>query len=268
MDLTDRTVVLTGATDGIGRATALQLAGRVGHLILHGPQPRGDVAGLLDGLAGRVTYLQADYCHLDQVAGLAADVKVAATGRVDLLINNAARPGAPQRERTADGIEATLQTNYLSTVVLCTTLRNFVGRVLNIASATHLTVDLGLDDLGLASGGYSAVTAYARSKLAIVTYSCWLAGRLDGERAQVASMHPGVIRSRLLSQMFSIEGAPPERGAANILHVARLPGSINGRYFDEREPTRPSPTAEDPAVQRELLDRTADLLAPIGIDPR
>jgi NAD(P)-dependent dehydrogenase (short-subunit alcohol dehydrogenase family) len=268
MDLTDRTVVLTGATDGIGRATALQLAGHVGHLILHGLQPRAEVAGLLDGLAGRVTYLQADYCHLDQVAGLAADIQVAAGSRVDLLINNAARPGSRRRERTADGIEATLQTNYLSTVVLCTTLRARVGRVLNIASATHMSTDLGLDDLGLASGGYTAVTAYARSKLAVVAFTCWLAGRLDGETAEVASLHPGLVRTRLLSEMFSIEGAPPERGAANILHVARLPGSINGRYFDEREPTRPNPMAEDPAIQRELLDRTADLLAPIGVDPR
>ncbi|GIF46091.1 short-subunit dehydrogenase [Asanoa ferruginea] len=267
MDLTDRTVVLTGATDGIGRATALKLAGHVGHLILHGLQTRAEVAGLLDGLAGRVTYLQADYGHLDQVSGLAADIKVAAS-HVDLLINNAARPGPQRRERTADGIEATLQTNYLSTVVLCTTLRARLGRVLNIASATHLTADLGLDDLGLASGGYSAVGAYARSKLAIVTFTCWLAGRLDGGTAEAASVHPGVIRSRLLNDMFSIQGAAPERGADNILHVARLPGSINGRYFDEREPTRPNPTAEAPAIQRELLDRTADLLAPIGVDPR
>jgi NAD(P)-dependent dehydrogenase (short-subunit alcohol dehydrogenase family) len=267
MDLTDRTVVLTGATDGIGRATALQLAGQVGHLILHGLEPRAEVAVFLDGLGGRVTYLDADYGHLDQVLALAADIKIA-TPRVDLLVNNAARPGPRRRERSADGIEVTLQTNYLSTVVLCTTLRERVGRVLNIASATHLSANLGLDDLGLASGGYSAVTAYARSKLAIVTYTCWLAGRLDGETAEAASVHPGVIRSRLLADMFSIQGAPPERGADNILHVARLPGSINGRYFDEREPSRPNPTAEDPAVQQELLDRTADLLAPIGVDPR
>ncbi|MEV0716011.1 SDR family NAD(P)-dependent oxidoreductase [Asanoa sp. NPDC050611] len=266
MDLRDRTVVLTGATDGIGRATAVRLAGRVGHLVLHGLEPRDEVAALLDQLPGRVTYLTADFGHLDQITRLADEIR-AATDRVDLLVNNAARPGARRRAVTADGIEATLQTNYLSTVVLTTALRDEVGRVLNIASATHLSARLQLADLGLAAGGYSAVNAYAQSKLAIVTYTCWLAHQLDGRRQEAASMHPGIIHSRLLAGMFAIEGDPPEHGADNILRVATRPGSINGRYFDESEPARPNPAAEDPAIQRELLDRTTALLAPIGVDP-
>ncbi|MEV4534434.1 SDR family NAD(P)-dependent oxidoreductase [Asanoa sp. NPDC049518] len=267
MELVGRTVVLTGATDGIGRATAVRLAGHVGHLILHGPQPRAEEAGFLETLTGRVTYLSADFGHLDRLARLAEDIRQA-TDRVDLLVNNAGRPGAPRREVTADGIEATLQTNYLSTVVLTTRLRDRVGRILNMASATHASEHLDLTDLGLARGTYDGVTAYARSKLAVVTYTFWLAARLDPSTAQVASMHPGVIRSSLLASMFAIEGQPPERGAANVVHVATRPGSINGRYFDERTPSRPNPEAEDPAVQDVLLDRTAELLSPIGIDPR
>ncbi|GAA1861154.1 SDR family NAD(P)-dependent oxidoreductase [Asanoa iriomotensis] len=266
MDLRDRTVVLTGATEGIGRATAVRLAGRVGHLVLHGLEPRAEVLGFLAGLGGDVTYLSADFGHLDQIAGLAESIRGTAD-RVDLLVNNAGRPGARRRADSADGIEATLQTNYLSTVVLTTALRDRLGRVLNIASATHLSARLRLADLGLAAGGYSAVGAYAQSKLAIVTYTCWLAGRLDGRTAEAASMHPGVIRSRLLAGMFSIEGDPPEHGADNIVRVATRGGSINGRYFDETEPARPNPTAEDAATQRELMNRTATLLAPIGIDP-
>jgi NAD(P)-dependent dehydrogenase (short-subunit alcohol dehydrogenase family) len=266
-DLRDRTVVLTGATDGIGRATALRLAGRVGHLVLHGLEPRDQVGPLLSQLgAQHTTYLSADFGHLDQIARLADEIRQA-TDRVDLLVNNAGRPGAPRREHSADGVEATLQTNYLSTVVLTTGLLDRVGRVLNIASATHLSARLHLADLGLAAGGYSAVNAYAQSKLAIVTYTCWLAKRLDGRTAEAASMHPGIIRSRLLAGMFALEGDPPEHAADNILRVAQRAGSINGRYFDESEPARPKPLAEDPAVQRELLDRTQALLAPIGVDP-
>ncbi|GIF73851.1 SDR family NAD(P)-dependent oxidoreductase [Asanoa siamensis] len=267
MDLTDRTVVLTGATDGIGRVLALRLAGRVGHLVLHGPQPRSAMAGLLDGLGGRVTYLTADFGHLDQIVRLGEGIR-AAVDRVDLLVNNAGRAGTPRREVSADGIEATLQTNYLSTVVLTTALLDRVGRVLDIASATHLSAKLRLADLGLAGPGYSGVGAYAQSKLAIVTYTCWLAGRLDGPTAEAASMHPGIIQSGLLAGMFSIEGDPPSRGADNILSVAGRPESINGRYFDESEPARPNPLALEPAVQSELMDRTAALLSPIGVDPR
>ncbi|GIF62317.1 daunorubicin C-13 ketoreductase [Asanoa ishikariensis] len=266
MDLSDRTVVLTGATDGIGRATAVRLAGRVGHLVLHGPQPRAELAGFVESLPGHVTYLPADFGHLGQIAQLAADIREA-TERVDLLVNNAARPGAPRRELSVDGIEATLQINYLSTVVLSTSLRDRVGRIINMASATHATEHLDLNDLELAHGGYAAVTAYARSKLAIVTYTCWLAARLDPP-TEAAAMHPGVIASSLLASMFAIEGQPPERGADNLLHVATLPSEINGRYFEERTPSRPNPEAEDPAVQDGLLDRTAELLAPIGVDPR
>lgn len=267
MELTDRAVVLTGATTGIGRATANRLAGRVGHLVLHGLEPHSDVAAFVAGLPGRVTYLPADFGHLDQIAGLVAATRQA-TDRVDLLLNNAGRPGARRRELSADGIEATLQTNYLSTVVLSTGLRDRVGRIINIASATHASEHLDLADLSLAHGGYSAVTAYARSKLAMVTYTCWLAARLDGSTAEAASMHPGVIRSSLLAGMFAIEGEPPERGADNVLRVAGRPGSINGRYFDESEPARPNPEAMDPAVQGDLLDRTAAMLAPIAVDPR
>jgi NAD(P)-dependent dehydrogenase (short-subunit alcohol dehydrogenase family) len=267
MELTDRTVVLTGATDGIGRATAQRLAGRVGRLVLHGLEPRAEVAGFLDTLGGPVTYLSADFGHLDQIVHLGDDIR-STVDRVDLLVNNAGRAGPRRRAVSADGLEATLQTNYLSTVALTTMLRDRIGRVLNISSATHLSAELRLDDLALAGGGYSGVTAYARSKLAIVTYTCWLAARLDGRTAEAASMHPGVIRSRLLAGMFSIEGDPPEYGAANILHVARLPAPINGRYFDERRPSRPNPVAEDTAVQADLLDQTAALLAPAGLDPR
>ncbi|SNS76686.1 NAD(P)-dependent dehydrogenase, short-chain alcohol dehydrogenase family [Asanoa hainanensis] len=267
MELANRTVVLTGATDGIGRATAVRLAGRVGHLVLHGPQPHAAVADFVQTLPGRVTYLSADFDHLDQIAGLAADVRQA-TDRVDLLVNNAGRPGTPRRELSADGIEATLQINYLSTVMLSTSLRDRGSRIVNMASATHATEHLDLTDLGLARGNYAAITAYARSKLAIVTYTCWLAARLDAATSEAASMHPGVIRSSLLASMFSIEGQSPEHGAANVEYVATLPGEINGRYFEEREPSRPNPEAEDPAVQDGLLERTAELLAPIGVDPR
>jgi NAD(P)-dependent dehydrogenase (short-subunit alcohol dehydrogenase family) len=142
----DSTVVLTGATTGIWRATAVVLAGQVGRLVVHGTEPERDVADLLATLraamrpgAGLV-YLTADYTDLAQVRRLAADVH-SSTSSIDILINNAARPGPPTYTASGGGIEITYQTNYLAPVLLTTNLVDVMGsgrpgRIINVASAS------------------------------------------------------------------------------------------------------------------------------------
>lgn len=140
----EATIVLTGATSGIGRATALAIAERAGHLILYGLERQDDVAGLLDAVRtvmrpdGRLTYLPADYGDLANVTRLAQRIR-ATTDRIDLLINNAARPGPPTRTVSGAGNEITLQTNYLAPVLLTTKLIDLMGdgsrgRIVNVAS--------------------------------------------------------------------------------------------------------------------------------------
>jgi len=265
----DATVMLTGATAGIGRATALALAGRVGRLILHGLEQQRDVRDLLDTLrwmmrpGARLVYLSANYGDLSEVMRLARDVR-AATGRIDVLINNAARPGPATRTLSDSGTEVTLQANYLAPVVLTTGLLDLIGdgrpgRIINVASATHLSAVLPLEDLNLAHTSYSPTTAYARSKLALVTYTCWLAAHRPTPSLDVVSMHPGVISTELLHAMFSVGGDPPNHAAANIWHVAGL-SNDNGTYYDERWPAQPNPQASDPAMQKRLHDITTRML--------
>ncbi|WP_116953272.1 SDR family NAD(P)-dependent oxidoreductase [Jiangella endophytica] len=274
MRLTGSTIVLTGATSGIGRATALELAAtRPRRLVVHGPQPPAEVAGLVDelsatlGRAGDVVYLPADYGVLDEVAALAAAVRAACPDGVDLLINNAARPGPRTRTLTGDGHEATWQTNYLAPVALTTLLLDAIGagragRIVNVASATHFSAELGLDDLELAGPRYSPASAYARSKLALVTWSCRLAGHRPRPTVDVVSMHPGVIATDLLHAMFSVGGDTPQHAAGNLLAVARGERD-NGTYYDERRPATPNPIALD-SVAQELLDQlTRPALAPV-----
>ena len=261
--------MLTGATTGIGRATALAIADRAGRLILHGLEREHDTADLLAMVRAamhpeaQLLYFRADYGDLANVTRLARDIR-AATDRIDILINNAARPGPPTRTVSGAGNEATLQTNYLAPVVLTSALIDLIGngppgRIVNVASATHLSATLPLDDLNLAQQRYSPSTAYAHSKLALVTYSCWLAAHRPSPSLDVVSMHPGVIATRLLHAMFSIAGDRPEDAAANIGYVASRRGD-NGTYYDQRTPQPPTPQASDPAIQNRLHDITSRTL--------
>lgn len=215
-------------------------------------------AGMRAG--GGVVYLQADYGELEAVGRLTEGIR-SATDRIDVLINNAARPGAPARTLSRDGIELTLQTNYLAPVALTTTLLELMptGRIVNVASATHLSATLHLNDLELARHAYAPSTAYALSKLALVTYTCWLAKNLPNPSIEVVSMHPGVIATDLLHAMFSIGGDSVEYAAANLLEVASLSGD-NGTYYDERVPAPPNPIAQDPETQTRLHQLTTNLL--------
>jgi NAD(P)-dependent dehydrogenase (short-subunit alcohol dehydrogenase family) len=165
----DMTVVLTGATSGIGQAAARLLARRAARLFVHGPQRPGDVTGQLADLraasAGEVHYVQADFDDLATVEELAAEISKR-TDRVDVLINNAGRPGAPRRQVSRDGNEATLQTNYLAAVLLTERLAPLLvtagGRVVHVSSATHLSASLDPDDLNLERSRYRGSFAVHR----------------------------------------------------------------------------------------------------------
>jgi NAD(P)-dependent dehydrogenase (short-subunit alcohol dehydrogenase family) len=267
--LGDATVLLTGATDGIGRASALRLAPRVGTLLVHGPQNPAAVEPLIaevrelaaDG--GRVKYFQADYGELSAVREMAAAVE-RESERLDVLINNAGRPGPPRREVTVDGNEVTLQTNFLAATVLSDSLLGLMeagagGRIVNVTSATHYSASLELGDLNLESHEYSGVRAYAQSKLAIVAWTAWLADSLANTRVDALSLHPGVISTGLLHAMFGAGGAAPERAADNVVHAVEARGDVNGAYFDELRPASPNPQARVPEVQARLMGEVARL---------
>ena len=210
-----KTVVLTGATSGIGRAAANKFALESDNLILQGPESPAEVLGDFDAIRGRASihYIQADYASLNTVEEMAAEI-LSLTGAVDLLINNAGIPGSFQRRTTSIGVERTFHINFLAGTLLTNLLLPLIpertGRILNVSSATHFSATLDLD-VGFLTGGYSATNAYARSKLAVTTYSCWLARQIE---PVVLSLHPGVISTGLLHSMFGIGGSRAELGAS------------------------------------------------------
>ena len=268
-----RAALITGATQGIGAATARRLAPVVEVLFVHGLEARGAVAGMLDELRAaspetQFVYVRADFDRLAELRGL-VDAVVGHGAGLDLLVNNAGRPGPARRTLSADGHEATFQTNYLALVALTSALLGTLAsadhaRIVNVASRTHLSATLKLDDLEL-ERDYNPVAAYARSKLAIVTYTCWLARRLETSTVEAASLHPGVISTELLHAMFGAGGAPAETGAANIVDLVRRPAGVNGQYFDENRRVDPNPEALVIDNQERLLAATTRMLESAGL---
>jgi NAD(P)-dependent dehydrogenase (short-subunit alcohol dehydrogenase family) len=244
-DLRHAVVVLTGGSSGIGLACARRLAPRAGSLVLHGL----DAAAPDVGETG-LQYVTGDFRRLAAVADTARRI-LERTDRIDILINNAGMPGPPRRSQTADGHEVTWQVNLLAGALLTELLLPRMpegARIMNVASATHYGATLDLDDLELAHGPYSATGAYAHSKLAIVTYSAWLAQRVADAGVDVVSVHPGVIDTGLLHAMFGPGGAPVGRAATVLVDLAGRE-LVTGGYYDEHRPAIPNRQALDRSVQ-------------------
>ncbi|MDQ7991248.1 MAG: SDR family NAD(P)-dependent oxidoreductase [Propionicimonas sp.] len=262
-----RTAVLTGATSGIGEATARGLAGRVDHLVLLGPEAAGAVTGVLEGIraagAARLTYLTADFTLLDEVVAVAGEVRELGE-RIDLLVNNAGVPGAARRILTADGFERTLQVNALAPALLTRLLVPVLAdgaRIVNVGSSAHRLGRFDASDPDL-SEGYSPLAAYCRAKLAMVTWSVLLADEL-GPGATVVALCPGLNATGLSAAMNGPAGAPPSHGGARVLHAATA-DAPTGSYLEGDRVVDPSPEAADPSNRRSLVALYTARLAPFA----
>ncbi len=263
------TVVLTGATSGIGEATAQRLAAISETLILLGPEPEAAVSGVLAGIRDRGTtdvhYIAADFTHLSEVVDAAKSI-AALTSSIDLLINDAGVPGAAERIITDDGFERTLQVNALAAALLTRLLvpslaRN--ARVVNVGSSAHRVDRFDFDDIDLRHG-YSPVVAYARAKLAMVTWSALLAEELESMPVSVVALCPGLNDTPLSAAMMGKIGGPPANGAARTLFAAAVDVS-SGSYLEGDKVTVPSAEATDPDNRERLAMLYWDRLLPFAL---
>ncbi|MCG2803738.1 MAG: SDR family NAD(P)-dependent oxidoreductase [Cellulomonas sp.] len=273
--MTARTVVLTGASDGIGAAAARALTAAGDHVVVVGRSP-AKTAALAAELG--TEHLVADFARLDEVRGL-AEALLSAYPQVDVLANNAGAIFGATRTLTADGFESTFQVNYLAPFLLTELLHDRLvasrATVINTSSVAGARFGrLDLDDLQ-SSQGYSATRAYGSSKLAQILHAKELDRRYGADGLAAASFHPGGIASNF----STTEGSPwrflyssrlknlvlnsTDKGADTLVWLAQTPpheGWEPGGYYVKRRPGRVVSAADDAGLAAGLWERSVGLL--------
>jgi len=275
-----RTVLVTGGTGGIGRATALGLAAMGAHLAITG-RDRGraeSAAGEIRAAGGgQVDVFVADLSCQPGVRALAAEA-LQRLPRIDVLVNNAGGYWNT-RHVTADGLERTFALNHLAPFLLTSLLlgrlkRSAAARVVTVSSNVHAMWRIDFDDLQ-GERSYSGARAYNQSKLANVMFTYELARRLEATSVTANALHPGVVSTsfgaedpggvqRLLTPFMRPFMKSPAQGAATSVHVASAPAleQVTGRYFASSKPRRSAKRSYDEATAARLWHVSTDLVNP------
>ncbi len=262
-----KTIVITGATDGLGKGLASALAPTAARLILHGrneEKGRALIEELRPSAAGEIEFMRADLSSLDEVRDLAR--ALLEEEPIDVLVNNAGIGTAGGREESADGYELRFAVNYLAPFLLTRTLlplleRSATSRIVNVSSAGQAPIDF--DDVML-ERSYSGVQAYSQSKLALVMLTFDLAEELEDTGVTVNCLHPGTYMPTNMVRDAGVE--PVTRLEDGIAATMRLVGSaeiegVNGHYFDGIRESAPHPEAEDPEARCRLRELSEELTA-------
>lgn len=267
-DMTGRTVLVTGATSGIGRETAAQLASMGARVLVH-----GRTADSVDRAAreledashgGLLEPISADLTSLAAVRDLADEVGRRAE-HLDVLVNNAGTY-VVSHALTPDGNETTFAVNHLAAFALTLLLGGLLeesapSRVITVSSVAHFRGTIPLEDPTYSSG-YDAIEAYADSKLANVLFALEAAGRFAGTGVTSNTLHPGIIDTKLLRAGFpDRSGASPAVGASTPVYLATSPEveDVSGRYFVNRHPAQPAPAALDHELRERLWAVSQDI---------
>lgn len=255
------TALITGATDGVGRLVARQLAAKGFRMLVHGRnKERGEsLVREIEAAGGKATFLQADLASLAEVRRLADAVK-AETPKLELLINNAgigSTGDTPGRQVSADGHELRFAVNYLAGFLLTHLLLPLLkaaapSRIVNVASAGQKALDF--DDIML-TRSYNGTDAYRHSKLAQVLFTVDLAQELKGTGVIANTLHPSTyMNTTMVRQSGTTPISTVEQGAEAIMQLAVSPAleGKSGLYFNVLRETRADPQAYDATARARL----------------
>jgi NAD(P)-dependent dehydrogenase (short-subunit alcohol dehydrogenase family) len=273
---TEQVILVTGATDGLGRAVATELATRGATLLLHG-RDETRLADTVERIRAETqneklrTY-RANFSSLDEV-GWMADRIVRDQDRIDVLVNNAgigtALPGDGKRMESRDGHELRFAVNYLAHFLLTRRLVSLIvssapARIVNVSSAGQAPIDF--DDVML-ERAYDGVQAYCQSKLAQVMLTFDLAEELRDESVTVNCLHPATyMPTKIVLHARGSAISTLEEGVEATLRLAAdadLDG-VTGRYFNGQNEARAHPQAYDPDARRRLRELSERFVGATG----
>ena len=275
----DKTVLVTGATNGIGKLTAEQLAAQGAHVVIVSRSAER-CAAVVDEIRARqpsasLDWIAADLSLLAGVVGAAATFR-ARYPQLHVLVNNAGAFFA-RRVVTAEGYESTFALNHLSYFLLTEQLRELLigsapARVINVSSEAHQGGAIALADL-MGERRYRGWSAYSQSKLANVLFTYSLARQLEGSAVTVNALHPGFVatgfgrnnegwvgRLMPLVQRFALR---PEQGAETSVYLATHPAvaGVTGKYFVRCQEKRSARRSYDLQVQEQLWRASEQLVS-------
>jgi retinol dehydrogenase 14 len=279
MSMAGKTVLVTGATSGIGQATALELARQGANVcIVARNKSKGEtVLEEIKRTTGntKLELFVADLSSMKEVRRLAQEFK-AQHARLDVLVNNAGGV-YDTRQTTADGLEYTFAFNHLASFLLTSLLLDTLkasapSRIVNVSSGAQANGKIDFDDL-MGEKRYSSFDAYSASKLANVMFTYALARRLSGTGVTVNTLHPGLVGTNFgsnaksllwrgvasLAKTFSM---PPERGAETTIFLASSSdvAGVSGKYFDKKKAVASGAVSHDEVAQERLWAESAKLV--------
>jgi NAD(P)-dependent dehydrogenase (short-subunit alcohol dehydrogenase family) len=267
-------ILVTGASDGIGRETARELTRRGARVLVHGRDPARvqAAAAELTGIAGRpaLAPVVADLASLTAVRELAREID-ARGHRLAVIVHNAG-VYMKRRDRTVDGHETTFAVNHLAPFLLTHLLLGCpagegLRRIVNVSSIAHSRGRVDLGDPQLLRQPFSSYASYATSKLANVLFTVELARRLAARGVAVNALHPGVSSTKLLTEGFEMEGSDSLSESAATSVFLALDDAVEGttgRYFVKRRPSPMNPVASDAQLVRRFYELSAEL---VGVAP-
>lgn len=279
-EMKGKTVLITGASQGIGKQAAIELASMGATLVLICRNRQRAEAAVEEihrrsGNAAPIDVIFADLSIQAEVRRAAAEFK-SRHSQLHVLLNNAGLI-LPERRVTVDGLEETFATNHVAYFLLTDLLLDVLkasapARIVNVSSEAHrYPLDVQFDDLQF-ERGYGQWGAYGQSKRANLLFTYELARRLEGTGVTVNALHPGAVRSNfghnggVLTFLVKLSGAfmiSVEKGARTSVYLASSPEveGVSGRYFSRCRPVRSARSTYDVETQRRLWEITEQLVA-------
>ena len=267
-NMENKVVLVTGATDGIGKQVALDLASLGAHVFIHGrnAEKAEKVRQEIIQKTGnpRVDVLIADFQSLKQVRKMAADLHQQ-TRRLDVLINNAGI-FMNKRRLSTDGYEMTFAVNHLAPFLLTNLLLDLLhnaepARIITVSSSGHKLVYLNPLNLQ-GKSFYWGWVAYCRSKLLNMLFTLELSELLKGTSVVTNAVHPGVVKTRLLKSAGVSSSLSVAEGAQPIVRLASAPefGNVSGKYFSRMKQSSPNQIATRGSLRRKIWELSAGLV--------